>query len=152
MEINIATWRPWGFPGDSVVKNLLASAGDVSLIPSWGTSPGEENDSQLSIPPWEIPWTEKLGGLQSMGSQKSWTRLSNWTTRRGYISGDPVTPKNALIVFSFKALVSLIALLLKHFCAKHHLFLENPFLEYWMLHLFARSHPIERNIRRTILD
>ena len=26
---------------------------------------------------WEIPWTEDPGGLQSMGSQKSLTRLSN---------------------------------------------------------------------------
>ena len=25
-----------------------------------------------SILAWEIPWTEKPGGLQSMGSQKSW--------------------------------------------------------------------------------
>ena len=25
---------------------------------------------------WKIPWTEEPGGLQSMGSQKSWTRLS----------------------------------------------------------------------------
>ena len=69
-----------------------------------------------------------------------------------YISYDTVMQENVLIVFSFKASVSLIALLIKHFCAKHHLFLENPFLEYWMLHLFARSHPIERNLRRTILN
>ena len=26
-----------------------------------------------SIRAWEIPWTEEPGGLQSMGSQKSWT-------------------------------------------------------------------------------
>ena len=26
---------------------------------------------------WVIPWTEERGGLQSMGSQMSWTRLSN---------------------------------------------------------------------------
>ena len=26
---------------------------------------------------WEIPRTEEPGGLQSMGSQNSWTRLSN---------------------------------------------------------------------------
>ena len=26
---------------------------------------------------WEIPWTEEPGGLQSMGSQKSWTRLGD---------------------------------------------------------------------------
>ena len=29
---------------------------------------------------WRIPWTEELGGLQSMGLRKSWTRLSNYTT------------------------------------------------------------------------
>ena len=26
---------------------------------------------------WEIPWTEEPGGHQSMGSQKSWTQLSD---------------------------------------------------------------------------
>ena len=30
-----------------------------------------------SILAWRIPWTEKPGGLQFMGSQKSQTRLSN---------------------------------------------------------------------------
>ena len=30
-----------------------------------------------SILAWRVPWTEKPGGLQSMGSQKSWTRLSD---------------------------------------------------------------------------
>ena len=30
-----------------------------------------------SILAWEIPWTEETGGLQSTGSQKSWTRLTN---------------------------------------------------------------------------
>ena len=30
-----------------------------------------------SILVWEIPWTKKPSGLQSMGSQKSWTRLSD---------------------------------------------------------------------------
>ena len=33
-----------------------------------------------SILAWEIPWTEEHGGLQSRGSQKSWTRPSNKTT------------------------------------------------------------------------
>ena len=32
-----------GFPGDSVVKNLSASAGDSGLIPGLGRSPGEGN-------------------------------------------------------------------------------------------------------------
>ena len=32
-----------------------------------------------SILAWEIPWTEDPGGLQSMGSQKSWTQLNDLT-------------------------------------------------------------------------
>ena len=28
----------------------------------------------------EIPWTEEPGGLQSMGLQKSWTRLRDYAT------------------------------------------------------------------------
>ena len=31
----------------------------------------------FSIHAWEIPWTEEPGGLQSMGSQKSQTQLSD---------------------------------------------------------------------------
>ena len=30
-----------------------------------------------SILVWEIPWTEEPGRLQSLGSQKSWTQLTN---------------------------------------------------------------------------
>ena len=33
--------------------------------------------AHLRILAWKIPWTEEPGGLQSMGSQKSRTRLSN---------------------------------------------------------------------------
>ena len=29
---------------------------------------------------WKVPWTEEPGRLQSMGSQKSQTQLSDWTT------------------------------------------------------------------------
>ena len=32
-----------GFPGSSVVKNLLANAGDTGSIPRSGRSSGEEN-------------------------------------------------------------------------------------------------------------
>ena len=31
-----------------------------------------------SILAWKIPWMEERGGLQSMGSQKSWTQLSDY--------------------------------------------------------------------------
>ena len=35
------------FPGGSVVKNPLANAGDVGLIPESGRSPGEGNGNPL---------------------------------------------------------------------------------------------------------
>ena len=37
----------------------------------------KEMATHSSILIWEIPWTEEPGGPQSMGSQKSGTRLSN---------------------------------------------------------------------------
>ena len=37
----------------------------------------KEMATHFSIFAWEIPWTEVPGGLQSMGSQKSQTRLSD---------------------------------------------------------------------------
>jgi len=39
----------------------------------------EEMTTHSSTLAWEIPWTEEPGRLQSMGSHKSRTRLSNWT-------------------------------------------------------------------------
>ena len=46
----------------------------------WEDSLKEEMVTHSSILAWEIPWTVVSGGLQSMGSQKSWTRLSDSTT------------------------------------------------------------------------
>ena len=37
----------------------------------------KEMATHSSILAWEIPWTEESGRLQSMGSQKSQTRLSD---------------------------------------------------------------------------
>ena len=37
----------------------------------------EEMATHSSILAWEILWAEEAGGLQSMGSQKSWTQLSD---------------------------------------------------------------------------
>ena len=35
--------------------------------------------TRSSVLAWKIPWTEEPGGLQSMGSLKSRTQLSNFT-------------------------------------------------------------------------
>ena len=53
---------------------------------TWVQSPGLEDplEKEMSthsrIFAWRIPWTEEPGGLQSMGSQTSWTQLSYQTT------------------------------------------------------------------------
>ena len=60
-------------PVDQLVKNLLANAGDTS---NFGSIPGSEDSleegmaTHSSILAWKIPWTEELGGLQSVGSQR----------------------------------------------------------------------------------
>ena len=44
-----------GFPGDSVVKNLPASAGGVRSIPGSGRSPGEGSGNPLQYSCLENP-------------------------------------------------------------------------------------------------
>ena len=52
-------------------KESACSAGDLSLIPGLGRSPGEGNGNPLQYPCLEkISCTEEPGRLQSMGSQR----------------------------------------------------------------------------------
>ena len=53
-----------------MVKNSPANAGNAGLIPGSGRFPGEGNGNSLQYFCWEIPWKEKVGSLQSMGSQR----------------------------------------------------------------------------------
>ena len=46
---------PGGFPGDSVVKNLPAHAGDLGLTPELGRSPREGNGNPLQYSCLENP-------------------------------------------------------------------------------------------------
>ena len=80
MGMTSETQLQWGqmfyyfpFSGGSMVKNLPASAGDLSFIPGSGRSSGERSGNPLQYSCLGIPWTEEPGRLQSMGSQKSWT-------------------------------------------------------------------------------
>ena len=77
-----------GFPGGSVVKNLPANAGDAGLIPVSGRSPGVGNSNPLHIIAWKISWTEKPGGLQSMGLQNNQIQLNDKTIYAGILSHD----------------------------------------------------------------
>ena len=63
-------------PGGSAVKNPTAKQ-ETWILALGGEDPLEkEMGAHSSILIWKIPWTEEPGGLQSIGSQKSWTRLS----------------------------------------------------------------------------
>ena len=64
-----------GFPGGSVGKESICNAGVTgSSVPSLGREdPLKEGmATHFSILAWRISWTEKPGGLQSIGLQ-SWT-------------------------------------------------------------------------------
>ena len=56
-----------------MVKNLPANAGDLDSIPRWEDPLEKEMAPNSNSLAWEIPRTKEPSGLESMGSQKSWT-------------------------------------------------------------------------------
>ena len=62
-----------------MVKNPPANQ-ETGSIPGLEDPLEEEMATPSSVLAWRIPWTEEPGGLQTMVSQKSWTRLSDSTT------------------------------------------------------------------------
>ena len=70
----------WASLVAQMVKNLPA------MQETWIRSLGQEDllkkgmATHSSILAWKIPWTEEPGGLQSPGSQMSWTQLRKQTT------------------------------------------------------------------------
>ena len=61
------------FQVELVVKNPPANVGDIrDALQSLGRedSRGGGHGNHSSVLAWRIPWTEELGGLQSMGSQR----------------------------------------------------------------------------------
>ena len=59
------------FPGSlAVKKTLTADAGTAGLISGSGRSPGGRNGNPCQYSCLGNPWTEELGGLQSMESQR----------------------------------------------------------------------------------
>ena len=55
--------------GGSGGKESACKAEDPGSIPGSGRSPGEGNGNSSTLA-WRIPWTEKPGRLQSIGSQR----------------------------------------------------------------------------------
>ena len=61
-------------------KNPPGNAGiSGGVVQSLGQEDPLEVEMSIhsSILAWKIPWTEELGGLQSVGSQKDQTQLNN---------------------------------------------------------------------------
>ena len=56
-------------PGGSDGKEAACDAEDLGSIPGLGRPPGERKATH-SMLAWRIPWIEKTGGLQFMGSQR----------------------------------------------------------------------------------
>ena len=52
------------------VKNLSAMRETRVGSLGWGDPLEKEMASHSSVLAWEIPWTEELGGLESMGLQR----------------------------------------------------------------------------------
>ena len=57
-------------PGDSDDTESACNAGDSGSTPGWEASLEKRMAIHSSIHAWRIPWTEKPGRLQSMGSQR----------------------------------------------------------------------------------
>ena len=55
-----------GFPGGSAGKESARNAGELD----WKDPLEKGNTTHSSILAWKIPWTEKPGRLQAMGSQR----------------------------------------------------------------------------------
>ena len=60
-----------------MVKNLPAVQETWIQFQGWKDALETGMAAHSSILAWRIPWPEESGGLQSMGSQKSQTRLRN---------------------------------------------------------------------------
>ena len=58
----------WGFPGGSVVKNLLIVQETRVRPLGWEFPLEESRAAHSSALAWRIPWTEDRGGLRSIGS------------------------------------------------------------------------------------
>ena len=65
----------WGFPGDAVVKNTPAKAGDtrdVGLIPGWGRFPGIGSDNPF-----------KYSCLENSTDRGAWQAAVHGVTKSG---------------------------------------------------------------------
>jgi hypothetical protein len=80
IRVPIPVMRPqpsWGFSGGSMVKNLVAGAGDVVLTPRSGRSPREENGYPLQYTCLGNPMDREAWRATVYEVAKIRTQLSN---------------------------------------------------------------------------
>ena len=66
------------FPSGSDGKESTCSVAGLGSILGQEGSPEKRMATHSSILAWRIPWTEELGGLQSIGGTKSQTGLGDF--------------------------------------------------------------------------
>ena len=82
-----------GFNSGSDCRESACSAGDLDLVPGWEDALEKGMATHSSILAWEIAWTEKPGGLWSMGSQRvghDWSDLACAHTQTALMKTDPM--------------------------------------------------------------
>ena len=65
----------WGFPGGSIGKDSACRAGDLSLIPWSGRSPGEGSSYPLQFSGLENSMDRGAWQATTSGVSKNWTQL-----------------------------------------------------------------------------
>ena len=109
---NMLMWKTGFSKNNHLLHSLVAQT--VKCLPAmWETwvrflgreDPlGKEMAIHSSTLAWKIPWTEEPDRLQSMGSQKSWTPLSNFTHSLCSLKTLPLSvERSSLFLFSQKS-------------------------------------------------
>ena len=91
-----------GFPGDSVVKNLLVNEGNMGLIPGLERSPGEGNGNLLQYSCLGNPMDRGAWQATFHGVAKSQTWLSNNNHRFGLPSWQSNTHATYATILNIK--------------------------------------------------
>ena len=73
-----STGHSWTLPKNR--KRIFLPRQEVQETPVWSLSPGDYLEKEMathsSVLPWQIPWTEESGGLQSRGLQsETWLSM-----------------------------------------------------------------------------
>ena len=76
MDLWMSIFNYIGFPGGSGVNNLPDNAGDMGMIPGWGSSSAEENGNPLQYSCLRNPKDRGAWQAIAHGVAKSQTRLS----------------------------------------------------------------------------